>query len=77
MDEMLTVKEVAAYLRVHRSTLYRMIGRGDVPYFKVGYDYRFSSESIERWLAWKAGGEREWNQSESTSSEKPPPSEKK
>jgi excisionase family DNA binding protein len=65
MGEVLTIKEVAAILRIHRSTLYRMIERGEVPYFRVGYDYRFDSESIERWIAWKAGGE--WNQSESKS----------
>jgi excisionase family DNA binding protein len=75
MAQMLTVKEVAAFLRINRSTLYRMIQRGEIPYFRVGYDYRFDSESVERWIAWKAGGE--WNQSESKSSAKPPPSGKK
>lgn len=65
---MLTIKEVAEVLRIHRSTLYRMVRRGEVPYFRVRYDYRFDSESIERWLAWKAG--EQWNPSESKSSAK-------
>jgi excisionase family DNA binding protein len=76
MGEMLTVLEVAAILRIHRSTLYRMLQRGEIPYFRVGYDYRFDSESIERWIAWKAGG-GEWNPSESKSLEKPLRSAKK
>lgn len=62
-------------LRVHRSTLYRMLERGEIPYFRVGYDYRFNADSIARWIKWKAG--EEWIQSKSKSPVKPLPSEKK
>ena len=48
--KILTIGEVAKYLRVHRSTIYRLVHRGEIPAFKVGSDWRFYSESIEKWL---------------------------
>ncbi len=39
MSEIMTIKEVAAYLRVHQSTLYRLIKRGKLPTFRVGSDF--------------------------------------
>jgi excisionase family DNA binding protein len=45
----LTLAEVAQFLRVHPSTVYRMLKRHDIPAFKVGSDYRFTKEAIERW----------------------------
>ena len=46
--------EVADYLRVHPSTIYRMLRKQQIPAFKVGSDYRFNQESIDRW---RLGGE--------------------
>ncbi len=45
----LTVVEVADYLRVDRSTIYRMLKRKELPAFKVGDDWRFNLEQIDRW----------------------------
>ena len=45
----LTLEEVASYLRVHPSTIYRMLKRQQIPAFKVGSDWRFNLESIDRW----------------------------
>jgi excisionase family DNA binding protein len=45
----LTVKDVAHYLKVHPSTLYRLLKAGQLPAFKVGSDWRFSVEEIDRW----------------------------
>lgn len=45
----MTVKEVAAYLHVHQSTIYRLIKRGAVPAWRVGADWRFNLEDIEAW----------------------------
>ena len=45
----LTVKEVATYLRISESTAYRMAERGALPAFKVGSNWRFNLEDIDRW----------------------------
>jgi len=46
----LTVQEVARYLRVHTMTVYRMIQRGDLPGVRVGRGWRFKRDQIDRWL---------------------------
>jgi excisionase family DNA binding protein len=46
----MTLNELADYLRVHPSTIYRLLKRRGLPAFKVGSDWRFNSESIDRWL---------------------------
>jgi excisionase family DNA binding protein len=46
----LTVQEVAAYLKVHQSTIYRLLQRGEIPGFKVGSDWRFLAETINEWI---------------------------
>ena len=45
-----TVDEVAAYLRLHPGTVYRLIGRGQLPAFKVGNDWRFFSDIVDEWF---------------------------
>ena len=47
----LTLENVAEYLRVHPSTIYRMLKRNQLPAFKLGRDWRFNRESIDRWRA--------------------------
>ena len=51
MAPILTVGNVAEYLRVHPSTIYRMVKKRQLPAFKVGSDWRFNRESIDRWRA--------------------------
>ncbi len=48
--EILTVSEVAAYLNVHTSTVYRLLTRGRIPAFKVGSDWRFSRTRLKEWI---------------------------
>jgi excisionase family DNA binding protein len=48
-SRVLTVKELSDYLKVHPSTIYRQLKRGRLPAFKVGSDWRFNIESIDRW----------------------------
>ena len=50
-DELMTVKELAGYLKIHVSTLYRMVRGKKIPVFKVGSDYRFSRASIDEWIS--------------------------
>jgi excisionase family DNA binding protein len=47
----MTTAEVAEYLQVHQRTIYRLIHKGQIPAFKVGSDYRFDSDAIEKWMA--------------------------
>jgi excisionase family DNA binding protein len=41
--------DVCDYLHIHRSTLYRLIRRSEIPYFRIGSDYRFNREEIDEW----------------------------
>jgi excisionase family DNA binding protein len=45
----LTVNDLAHYLRVHPSTIYRLLRAGTLPGFRVGSDWRFRREEIDRW----------------------------
>jgi excisionase family DNA binding protein len=45
----LTVRDLSTYLRVHPSTVYRLLRTGQLPAFKVGSDWRFNIEEIDRW----------------------------
>jgi excisionase family DNA binding protein len=45
----LTVAELSNYLRIHRSTIYRLVRRGDLPGFRIGSDWRFNVEEIDKW----------------------------
>jgi excisionase family DNA binding protein len=47
----LTDKELQAVLKVSRQTLWRLRKASALPYFKVGGQYRYRSEEIDRWLA--------------------------
>jgi excisionase family DNA binding protein len=48
--EMLTALELASYLRIHPTTVYKLAKRGELPAFKVAGDWRFKRSSIEKWL---------------------------
>jgi excisionase family DNA binding protein len=48
-SRVMTVKELSDYLKVHPSTVYRQLKRGQLPAFRVGSDWRFNIESIDRW----------------------------
>ena len=49
MPPLLTVVEVARYLRVHPTTIYRLLRKQKIPAFRVGEDWRFSVAEIDRW----------------------------
>lgn len=46
----LTVAEVAQFLRLSRSKIYRMIHGKQLPAFRVGSDWRINSEQVREWL---------------------------
>ena len=45
----LTVRDLSNYLRIHPSTVYRLLKTGQLPAFRVGSDWRFNREEIDRW----------------------------
>jgi excisionase family DNA binding protein len=47
----LTIGEVAEILRVHPTTIYRLLKRGDFPGFKVGGNWRISTTALNQWIA--------------------------
>ena len=49
-DEVLTIDELAIYLKVSKSTLYKLAQEGKVPGQKIGKHWRFKRDVIDRWL---------------------------
>ncbi len=49
-DQILTLKEVAAYLKLAEKTAYKLAAEGKLPGFKVGGSWRFKAEDIECWI---------------------------
>jgi excisionase family DNA binding protein len=50
MATVLTLEEVAEYLQVHPSTVYRLLKSRKIPAFKMGSDWRFNQESVDKWI---------------------------
>ena len=48
-NQIMTMTELAGYLRIHRSTLYRLLKLRAIPGFRIGNDWRFNRESIDEW----------------------------
>jgi excisionase family DNA binding protein len=49
-DAVMTVQEVSQYLRLAESTIYKLAQEGKLPGRKIGGRWRFSRESLQRWL---------------------------
>lgn len=56
VDQILTLKEVAAYLKLAEKTAYRLASEGKLPGFKVGGSWRFKYEDLEAWIDMKKKG---------------------
>ena len=54
MKDILTVKEVAEYLRMNQMTIYKMAQKGEIPAFKIASNWRFRKEEVDEWLNQKA-----------------------
>ncbi len=49
-DEIMTIPEVAEYLRLGESTVYRLVRDGELPAFRVGGKWRFHRKRLEHWI---------------------------
>lgn len=54
-SNVMTVKEVAEYLRVNQRTVYRLAVDRKLPCFKVGATWRFKRTDIDVWIAEQSG----------------------
>lgn len=50
MEELMTLQEVAAYLKMSQQTIYRMAQQSRIPALKVQSRWRFRRSDIESWL---------------------------
>jgi len=48
--DVLTIEELAAYRKIPKSTLYKLVREGKIPSQKIGRPCRFRKEAIDRWL---------------------------
>jgi excisionase family DNA binding protein len=53
MTELMTLEELASYLRVTKKTIYRLLDKGVLPSTRVGHLWRFSKAAIDEWLMQK------------------------
>ncbi len=49
-DNVLTIEELSVYLKIPKSTLYKLVREGKIPAQKVGRHLRFLRESIDEWM---------------------------
>lgn len=56
-DQILTVKEVAEYLKVNERTIYRLATEKKIPAFRVGVSWRFKRQEVDAWIADQQGSQ--------------------
>lgn len=49
-DEVLTLEELSEYLKLSKSTVYKLVGEDKIPGQKIGKRWRFSRAAIDSWL---------------------------
>ena len=49
-DEIMTIREVAEFLKIKEKTAYRLVAEGRLPGFKVGGAWRFKRNDLEVWI---------------------------
>lgn len=55
LDEILTIDEVATYLKAGKRTVYRLAASGKLPAFKLGGTWRFRRDDLDQWIASRIG----------------------
>jgi len=48
--DIMTIREVASYLKMTEKTIYRLAKERKIPSFKVGGNWRFKKEAIDEWI---------------------------
>lgn len=50
IDQVMTLEELAIYLKLPKSTLYKLVQDGRIPGQKLGKQWRFGKQAIDQWL---------------------------
>ena len=50
LGDVLTIEELSSYLKIPKSTLYKLVREGKIPSQKIGRHWRFRKEAIDNWL---------------------------
>ncbi|WP_018629562.1 helix-turn-helix domain-containing protein [Niabella aurantiaca] len=53
--EIMTVKQLAQFTGIDENMIYANCAKGDIPYFKLGKQYRFKKKEIQEWLKEQKG----------------------
>jgi len=54
-NEVLTLEEVAEYLRLSKKTVYKMARSGELPAFKAGNHWRLKRPALDAWIGQRTG----------------------
>ena len=55
MQDILTIQEVGDKLHIPKASIYQMVHKKTIPFFKIGQRLRFNTADIEEWLEKKRG----------------------
>jgi excisionase family DNA binding protein len=50
MDKWVTLEQIADYLQISTSSIYKMVQAGRIPAYKVGRQWRFKKQEIDEWV---------------------------
>jgi len=50
LGDVLTIEELSLYIKISKSTLYKLVREGKIPCQKVGRHWRFKKDAIDSWL---------------------------
>jgi len=57
VQKLMTIKEVADYLRLSKVTVYKMTRQGKIPALKIGKQWRYNKSEIDTWVKQKSNSE--------------------
>lgn len=57
-DEIMTINQVAEYLKISEITTYKLVQEGKIPAFKVGRHWRIMKEDLKEFIEKQKRGER-------------------
>ncbi|MHB9010390.1 MAG: helix-turn-helix domain-containing protein [Carboxydocellales bacterium] len=49
-DEVMTLEQVAKYLKIHYQTALKLVGKGEIPAGKIGRDYKIFKSDVISYL---------------------------